>query len=53
VYLQPYYANLGFDYGYCPNAEQYYRRTVSLPMFPTMADSDIDRVVSVLREIFS
>ena len=53
VYLQPYYANLGFDYGYCPNAEEYYRRTVSLPMFPTMADNDIDRVVSVLMEIYS
>lgn len=52
VYLQPYYANIGFDYGYCPNAEEYYRRTVSLPMFPTLDDSDIDRVVSALKEIF-
>ena len=53
VYLQPYYANLGFDYGYCPNSEEYYRRTVSLPMFPTMVDDDFDRVVSVLNGIFS
>jgi UDP-4-amino-4,6-dideoxy-N-acetyl-beta-L-altrosamine transaminase len=52
VYLQPYYAKIGFDYGYCPNAEEYFRRTVSLPMFPTLDDSDIDRVVSALKEIF-
>ena len=33
VYLQPYYARLGFTPGYCPNAERYYEQCISLPMF--------------------
>jgi dTDP-4-amino-4,6-dideoxygalactose transaminase len=49
VYLQPYYANLGFGTGYCPNAEQYYRRAISLPMYPTMSADAINHVVTTMR----
>lgn len=31
-----------------PGAAQYYARTLSLPLFPGMADSDVDRVVGAL-----
>ncbi|MEI6002635.1 UDP-4-amino-4,6-dideoxy-N-acetyl-beta-L-altrosamine transaminase [Paraburkholderia bengalensis] len=57
VYLQPYYRARGFEPGYCPNAEHYYDRALSLPLFPSMSDDDFDKVVAIfsntLREIAS
>lgn len=49
VHLQPYYAALGFRAGMFPAAEAYYAGTISLPMFPTLAEADQDRVVDSLR----
>lgn len=51
IYLQPYYAGLGFSPGYCPDAESYYSRAISIPMFHGMTETQQDRVVSVLRDI--
>jgi UDP-4-amino-4,6-dideoxy-N-acetyl-beta-L-altrosamine transaminase len=57
VYLQPYYQARGFESGYCPNAEHYYDRALSLPLFPSMSDDDFETVVGIfsntLREIAS
>ena len=54
VHMQPYYQNsFGTKPGDCPNAEKYYQRCLSIPLFPAMTDGDIDRVihhVSVLLE---
>lgn len=49
VHTQPYYQKL---YGAIelPGAETYYRGALSLPIFTDMADGDVDRVVSALRE---
>lgn len=49
VHRQPYYVN---RYGRqsLPGADAYYARTLSLPLFPAMADEDVDRVVDALRE---
>ncbi|MFV0665025.1 UDP-4-amino-4,6-dideoxy-N-acetyl-beta-L-altrosamine transaminase [Denitromonas sp.] len=49
VYLQPFYAKQGFEPGYCPSAEAYYRRTISLPMFPGLSDDDQTRVIDILK----
>ncbi len=49
VYRHPYYARLGFVPGYCPEAEQYYREAISLPMYPTLSETDQDYVVDSLR----
>ncbi len=51
VYMQPYYQELGFKAGYCPEAEKYYGEVISLPMFAAMTDEDQDRVVATLRKI--
>ena len=48
VYLQPYYQNLGFSKGCCPNAEKYYSRAISLPMFSSLPDEEQDWVVTQL-----
>lgn len=51
VHTQPYYQQLGFHAGQFPQAEQYYSRAISLPMFPTMTEAQQDQVIAVLREI--
>ncbi|MEX5588374.1 MAG: UDP-4-amino-4,6-dideoxy-N-acetyl-beta-L-altrosamine transaminase [Gammaproteobacteria bacterium] len=48
VHLQPYYRGLGFHEGDFPQAEQYYREAISLPMFQTMTDKQQDEVVLAL-----
>jgi dTDP-4-amino-4,6-dideoxygalactose transaminase len=48
---QPFYRkSFGFRFGQFPRAERYYAGCLSLPMFPKMSDSDVERVVEVLRE---
>ena len=51
VYLQPFYRNLGFDYGYCKNAEEYSTRAITLPLFPQMTDEEQNIVVETFKEI--
>lgn len=36
IYKQPYYRALGFSDAYCPNAEVFYSRLLTLPLFPSM-----------------
>jgi len=51
LYLQPYYENLGFTKGYCPNAEAYYESAISLPMYPKLTDEQIQYVCEKLLEV--
>lgn len=53
VYLQPYYRELGFAPGHCPNAEDYYAEAISLPMFPTMTDEEQRHVIGAVAEAVS
>ncbi len=48
VHTQPYYQAMGFKEGSFPEAEQYYREAMSLPMFPAMTNEQQDTVCSVL-----
>ncbi|MEQ8268858.1 MAG: UDP-4-amino-4,6-dideoxy-N-acetyl-beta-L-altrosamine transaminase [Parvibaculum sp.] len=50
VHWQPWYRALGFRPGDFPVAERYYRRTLSLPLFPGLTHDDQDRVVEALSE---
>ena len=49
VYRHPVYADLGYLPGMCPVAEEYYAQEISLPLFPTLADDDVDRVIDLVR----
>lgn len=51
VHLQPYYQEMGFEEGQFPEAEQYYKEAISLPMFPTMTEEQQNQVVSTLKEL--
>lgn len=50
VHTQPYYQQMGFKPGDYPEAEQYYRETISIPMHPTLTQDEQDYVVSSLSE---
>lgn len=47
---QPYYRRMGFKQGDYPEAKQYYREVISIPMHPTLTDAEQDQVVNALRE---
>lgn len=49
VYRQPYYRHLyGLDPRNFPQTESYYRECLSIPMFPAMTDTDVERVIAAL-----
>jgi len=52
VYHFSYYQKLGYREGLCPNAEDFYSRIVSLPLFPKMTEKDIDFVVERVRKAY-
>jgi len=53
VYLQPYYRDLGFGPGLCPEAERHGREAMSLPLYPGLSETQQDDVVSALRELLA
>lgn len=48
VHTQPYYKKLGFKQGDFPVAEDYYKNAISLPMYPTLTESQQEHVVVAL-----
>jgi len=50
VYRHPYYENLGFNFGYCPNAEIYYQSALSIPIYYGLTDDEQNLVVSSLMQ---
>jgi dTDP-4-amino-4,6-dideoxygalactose transaminase len=50
VHRQPYYRDMSPS-GILPGADKYYARTLSLPLFPGMANSDVVRVSSTLLRV--
>ncbi|HEY2063457.1 MAG TPA: aminotransferase class I/II-fold pyridoxal phosphate-dependent enzyme [Amycolatopsis sp.] len=52
AYWHPVFEDLGYRRGLCPNAEAYYEQELSLPLFPTLADADVDRVLDGVRGFF-
>lgn len=53
VHTQPYYQKMGFGWGDFPQAEQYYREAISIPMHPSLTDEEQDFVVEALKEAVS
>ena len=53
VHLQPYYQELGCAKGLCPNAEDFYEREISVPLYQTMSDEDVRYVIANLFGVFN
>jgi dTDP-4-amino-4,6-dideoxygalactose transaminase len=52
IHLHPHFReSLGYTPGSFPVSERAYERTVSLPMFPTMTDRDVEDVCVAVRKI--
>ena len=52
VHLQPWYRKTyGYGEGKCPHAESYYGKALSLPLYPSMTDSDVQKVVSAVKSL--
>jgi dTDP-4-amino-4,6-dideoxygalactose transaminase len=51
VYLQPYFQRLGFQPGYCPEAEAYFKTALSIPVYPGLTAAQQDHVVISLKQI--
>ena len=51
VHLQPYYQKLGFKLGDFPNAEQYYQRVISLPLYPKLSSSDQHHIIEQVKKL--
>ena len=50
VYRQPYYEQLGFKAGHCPESEKYYAEVLSLPMYPMLTNKKLSYVTSSLSK---
>jgi perosamine synthetase len=52
VHLHPFYRErFGTGPGLCPLAEAAYGEVLSLPIFPAMADEDVDRVIAAMEQL--
>lgn len=51
VYKHPYYQNNGYNKIACANAENYYKHTISIPIFPKMTDEEVDYVINEIKNI--
>jgi len=54
LHLHPYYKKkYGYKQGDYPNSEQVYSRVISLPLFPKMADADLEDVIKAVKKVVS
>ena len=53
VYRQPYYQAMGFQQGYCPEAEKYYKETLSIPMYSSLTEDEQYKVIRIFNEVLS
>jgi UDP-4-amino-4,6-dideoxy-N-acetyl-beta-L-altrosamine transaminase len=51
IHTQPHYQQMGFKQGDFPQAEQYYREAISLPMHVNLTNEDQDTVINALKSI--
>ena len=53
THLMPYYQEFGWKVGDLPNAENYYLKCLSLPMYPTLSSANQDFLIEKVREFFN
>jgi UDP-4-amino-4,6-dideoxy-N-acetyl-beta-L-altrosamine transaminase len=53
VHTQPYYQQLGFEWGDFPVSEYYYSTAISIPMYSSMMEIDQNYVIKTLKEVLA
>ena len=51
VYWHSHYENLGYKKGLCPNAEQFYEEAMSIPLYFSMSDKDVEDVITAVKKV--
>jgi UDP-4-amino-4,6-dideoxy-N-acetyl-beta-L-altrosamine transaminase len=49
IHRHPYYRRMGFKLGQFPNAESYYRKSISIPLYFGLTEKDQDRIFATLE----
>ena len=52
VYWQPYYEKLGYKRKLCVNAEAFYDRILTIPLYPALSFEDQDVIIEKINEFF-
>lgn len=52
IHLMPYYQDLGYKLGDMPEAERYYQRCLSLPMYPTLTPEEQEFVIQKIFDFY-
>lgn len=53
VHTQPYFQAMGFKLGDFPEAEKYYQEAISIPMYPSLEESEVEYVVNQVKSLVS
>ena len=51
VYWHSYYEKLGYEKGICPNAEKYYNEVMSIPLYYSLTDEDVEDVIRAVKKV--
>lgn len=51
-HLQPYYQQQGWKQGDLPNAEEYYEKCLSIPMYHSMSEQEQDKVIKTIENYY-
>lgn len=51
VYWHSYYESLGYEKGLCPEAERYYQEVMSLPLYYSLTDQDVEDVIHIVQKL--
>lgn len=53
VYWHSYYEKLGYGKGLCPNAEKYYNEVMSIPLYYSLTDYEVDDVIRAVGKVIA
>lgn len=51
VYYHPYYEQLGYEKGICPVSEKLFERFLSIPLYYSMTDEDVESVIDAIQKV--
>lgn len=51
VYWHSYYEKLGYEKGICLEAESYYNSSMSLPLYYTLSDAEVEDVIKAVKKV--
>jgi len=53
VYFHPYYKKLGYETGLCPNAEALYEEIITIPLYYSLSDEDVNSVIKAVKKVIN